>query len=370
MFQLHPQTSQEWDKLLLKFPDAHILQTWEWAEAKKQNGWNPLFFAWNNSENDLDALALILRRQISFFGMNFSILYCPKGPVFDYTNLSIAEQIFDDLENYCRKSNAIFLKSDPDILLGLGIPGDEDEVPNPTGKSFVEMLEKRDWKFSQDQIQFRNTVLIDISQNEEALMAAMKQKTRYNIRLADRKGVKIRQGGTNDLPLLYQMYAETAVRDSFVIRHEDYYLTTWQNFLDADMAKILVAEVDEQPVAALILFHFNDIARYMFGMSTELYREMMPNHLLQWEAIRLSKQLSCHTYDLWGAPDVFDDSDSMWGVFRFKQGFNGLTVRHIGAWDFSPRPILYKIYTQILPKLLNILRRRGIAENRRSIQND
>jgi lipid II:glycine glycyltransferase (peptidoglycan interpeptide bridge formation enzyme) len=77
----------------------------------------------------------------------------------------------------------------------------------------------------------------------------------------------------------------------------------------------------------------------MFGMSTENYRELMPNYLLQWEAMRLAKQLGCHTYDMWGAPEVFDESDSMWGVFRFKQGFNGVTTRTLGAWDYTTDPV-------------------------------
>jgi len=129
----------------------------------------------------------------------------------------------------------------------------------------------------------------------------------------------VRQGKVAELPVLYKMYAETAVRDGFVIRHEEYYLNTWRRFIEADMAKILIAEVENQPVAALILFHFNGTARYMFGMSTENDRELMPNYLLQWEAMRLAKRLGCHTYDMWGAPEVFDESDSLWGVFRSKK---------------------------------------------------
>ena len=140
--------------------------------------------------------------------------------------------------------------------------------------------------------------------------------------------------------------------------------------MEADMAKILIAEVENEPIAALILFHFNGMARYMDGMSTERYRELMPNYLLQWEAMRLSKELGCHTYDMWGAPDVFDESDSMWGVFRFKQGFNGATTRYLGAWDFTTRPLLYFAYTRLLPRILNIMRRRGKADNRKQLGMD
>jgi lipid II:glycine glycyltransferase (peptidoglycan interpeptide bridge formation enzyme) len=372
MIQLFPNSDSEWNQALLRFPDAHILQTWQWAEAKKQNGWLPLFFRWEKGRGDPLALAMILRRQLSLMGMKFSVLYCPKGPVFNYDQADSDEiaQVLNDLQRFARDSRAIFLKIDPDILLGTGIPGSENEIPNPQGLAFQKDLERRGWQFSPDQIQFRNTVLLDLSQDEAQLLAAMKQKTRYNIRLAAKKGVAIREGSPDDLPMLYKMYAQTAVRDNFVIRHEEYYQKTWRGFLQADMAKILIAEVGGEPVSALILFHFNGVSRYMFGMSTDRCRELMPNHLLQWEAVRLSKALGCRTYDLWGAPDVFDASDSMWGVYRFKQGFNGVTARHLGAWDFSSRNFLYHSYTRVLPKLLDVMRSRGKAATQKQVQND
>ena len=370
MYQLASDEIQDWSQYLTEFPNAHILQTLQWAEAKKQNGWSPMFFWSRTRMHNLDALAMVLRRQISFLGMKFTVLYAPKGPSLDWGNQEAVMQTLDFLQALCRKQKAVFLKIDPDVLLGIGVPGDEEEQPNPSGLVLQQELKKRGWHFSQDQIQYRNTVLVDLCQSEEELLAAIKQKTRYNIRLAAKKGVTIRQGHIGELFALYKMYAQTAVRDGFVIRHEEYYLNTWRTFLDADMAKILVAEVEAEPVAALILFHFNGTCRYMYGMSTDQYRELMPNHLLQWEAIRLSKQLGCHTYDMWGAPDVFDESDSMWGVYRFKQGFNGTTARHLGAWDYSPRPLLYKAYTQTLPKLLDIMRKRGKSENQKQVQYD
>lgn len=370
MFQLATDQIKDWNGYLAEFPNAHILQTLQWAEAKKQNDWSPMFFWSGSSRHNLDALVMVLRRQIDFMGMKFTVLYAPKGPTLDWSNNQVLTQTLDFLQALCRKQKAIFLKIDPDVLLGTGIPNTDEEQTNENGLDLQKELKRRGWKFSQDQIQYRNTVLIDLHQSEDELLAAMKQKTRYNIRLAARKGVTVRQGKIDELPALYNMYVQTAVRDDFVIRHEEYYLNTWRAFLEADMAKILVAEVEENPVAALILFQFNGTSRYMYGMSTEQSRELMPNHLLQWEAMRLSKQLGCHTYDMWGAPDVFDESDPMWGVYRFKQGFNGITARHLGAWDYSPHPSLYKAYTQTLPKVLDIMRKQGKSDNRKQVQND
>ena len=367
MIRLEEDQIPQWNQLLLQFPDAHILQTSQWAEAKKQNGWSPMYFQEGSDPQDPEGLALILRRQVSFAGLKFRVLYVPKGPVLHWDDPSSVSRVLDALQDICRQEKAIFIKIDPDVLVGTGIPGTEDEVPAPQGLALQDELKRRGWQYSQDQIQFRNSVLLDLRKSEDDLLAAMKQKTRYNIRLAARKGVQVRQGKIAELPVLYKMYAETAVRDGFVIRHEDYYLNTWRRFIEADMAKILIGEIENQPIAALILFHFNGTARYMFGMSTENARELMPNYLLQWEAMRLAKHLGCHTYDMWGAPEIFDESDSMWGVFRFKQGFNGRITRTLGAWDYTTRPALYRRYTETLPKLLNLLRQRGLKANKRSL---
>ena len=144
----------------------------------------------------------------------------------------------------------------------------------------------------------------------------------------------------------------------------------WSEFMQAGMAKALIAEVEDQPVGGLVLFYFAGVSRYMFGMSTEKARERMPNYLLQWEAMRLSKALGCHTYDMWGAPDVFTESDPLWGVYRFKEGFNGQVVRHLGAWDYTSRPGLYRLYTRTLPKILDVMRTRGKAATQRRLSND
>ena len=170
--------------------------------------------------------------------------------------------------------------------------------------------------------------------------------------------------------MLYKMYAATGVRDGFVVRHEAYYTELWGQFMQVGMAHGLIAQFESKPIAAVMIFHFAGVARYMFGMSLEANRELMPNYLLQWEAIKLAKGLGCHSYDFWGAPDNFNEQDSLWGVYRFKEGFNGTTVRHLGAWDFVSKPWVYKAYTELLPKLLDLTRRLGKAQNRKKVYSD
>jgi peptidoglycan pentaglycine glycine transferase (the first glycine) len=198
-----------------------------------------------------------------------------------------------------------------------------------------------------------------LNATEDELLERMKPKTRYNIRLAQRKGVRIRTGYPSDYPLLYQMYAETSIRDGFAIREPAYYYTVWETFSQAGMAEPLIAEVDGEPVAGLFLFYFAGKAWYLYGMSRELHRDRMPNYLLQWKSMLSAREKGCNLYDLWGAPNVFTDNDPLWGVYRFKAGLGGKVIRTIGAWDYPIRPLLYRLYTQSLPRILQIMRRLG-----------
>ena len=116
--------------------------------------------------------------------------------------------------------------------LGRGIPGSTEAIENEPGLGTVDELTQRGWRFSSDQIQFRNTVMVDLSPSEDEILARMKQKTRYNIRLASKKGVTVRQGTIEDLPMLYRMYAETSIRDGFVIRDQEYYSRVWSEFMN------------------------------------------------------------------------------------------------------------------------------------------
>jgi lipid II:glycine glycyltransferase (peptidoglycan interpeptide bridge formation enzyme) len=275
----------------------------------------------------------------------------------------------NDLQSFAKKQGAIFLKIDPDVALGTGIPDGENEASDPSGQAVRSELMRRGWRESADQIQFRNTVLLDLTPSEEELLARMKQKTRYNIRLAQKKGVVVRTGTLNDLPMLYKMYAETSVRDGFVIRDEGYYQTVWSLFLNSSepSGEPLIAEVGDEAVAAIFVFYFASRAYYVYGMSRNAHREKMPNYLLQWEAIKRAKVRGCTLYDLWGAPEVFDESDSLWGVYRFKEGLGGKVVRTLGAWDFTPNPLWYKLYSDVMPRVLDVMRARGRAKTRQAL---
>ena len=390
-----------WDAALLTLPNPHILQSWAWGEMKAQTGWVATRWVWTTAEHPeqsggadsatqskdaerslhgrilrlrpahttglrsgcygssgqdtrlpgispLAAASLLVRRVQSRIPV--AVAYVPKGPLLDWSDAGLVEAVLGGLETQARAAGAIFVKIDPDVRADAEL-----------GQAVVATLARRGWRRSAENIQYRNTVISDLTPSEDDLLAAMKPKWRYNIRLAERRGVVVRPGAAADLPAFYAMYAETGGRDGFLVRPFDYYRAIWARFLADGLGCLLLAEVAGAPVAGLILFRFGPTAYYFYGASTAQSRETMPNHLLQWTAMRWAKSAGCTRYDWWGAPDVLEESDPMWGVFRFKQGFGGEFTPWIGAWDYPVSRAGYWAYTVAMPKLLDAMRGRHRA---------
>ncbi|MCB9456697.1 MAG: peptidoglycan bridge formation glycyltransferase FemA/FemB family protein [Anaerolineaceae bacterium] len=355
MLTTHTITDKDtWNTTLRALPAAHVLQTWEWGAFKQATtGWNPLRIAYQDGER-IVAMASVGIRRVG----PLKVMYVSKGPALDYTDSGLTDGVLNHLQTLARRERAVWLKLDPDVIAGRGVPG-EDGEDDAGGQAVIAALQQRGWCFSADQVQFRNTVTLDLTQDEDALLAAMSQNTRRKVRTAEKKGVTVRAGTVADLPILYDLYRVTGERDHFLIRPAAYYEQAWRAFMEAGLAQPLIAEFEGKPIAHVILFHFGRKCWYFYGASSNEERERMPNYLLQWEAMRWAQAQGYATYDMWGAPDVFDESDTMWGVFQFKRGFRGTVTRHIGAWDYVPFPSLYWGYTQVWPRLLAALRRRG-----------
>ena len=344
----------EWNAALRTLPYAHVLQTWEWGEFKRvTTGWQPKRIAFKR-DGVIVALASVGVRSIG----PLRVMYVPKGPALAYEDTALCAAVLDELQALARRQFAVWLKIDPDVIAATGIPGEADDTPYLPGQAVMRTLKQRGWRFSADQVQFRNTITLDLRQSEDDLLAAMSQNTRRKVRTAEKKGVTIRAATLADLPVLYDLYRATGERDAFLTRPFDYYQQAWQAFMEAGLAHALIAEADGQPIAHVILFHFGSKCWYFYGASANEERQRMPNYLLQWEALKWAKAQGYSTYDMWGAPDHFTEADPLWGVYEFKRGFRGTVTRYIGAWDYAPYPLLYRAYTEVWPRVLSWLKSR------------
>lgn len=308
---------------MVAHPQAHLLQTASWGAFKSAFGWKLTYLSSDN------AGAQILLRPLP---LGFNLAYIPKGPVGQWL-----PDMIPSLDELCRRQRCILLKVEPDA---------------PWEAGLADRLTAAGFEPSLHSVQPSGTIQIDITPNEDQILAAMKQKTRYNIRLAGRKDVRVRTW--KDVAAFSRMIFETGERDGFGAHSQAYFQAVYDLFHPQGACELLVAEFDNQPLAALMVFARGDRAWYLYGASTEAHRQRMPTYLLQWEAIRWARSRGCRIYDLWGIPDSDEEtlesqftqrSDGLWGVYRFKRGFGGRVIRSIGAWDRVYNHWLYRLYT-------------------------
>ena len=342
-----------WERVVEALPAAHLLQSAAWGEFKSTYGWTPERWAWDDPGGRAVAAAQVLRRWWPARGRWVSILYCPRGPALNWGDEALARGVLQDLAGLAAARRTVLVKIEPDVAAS-------DQVE--------QLLHETGWSRSPQPVQFGSTMVLELQRNKEELLAAMKPKTRYNIRLAEKHGVVVRTGTSGkDLDQLYTLYAETAVRDGFVIRPRDYYMRAWGEFIAAGLAQPLLAEVDGRVVAGIIVLRFGRRAWYLYGMSGSSHREAMPNHALQWAGIRWARDVGCEAYDFWGAPETADPADPLRGLYRFKEGFGAQHVRLVGSWDHSRRPLLHWMYSFGLPRILSWTRRRQEDRTRRMV---
>ncbi len=314
--------ADEWQAYLQSHPQAHLLQTEAWGELKSDHGWS--------YERILagPAGALILYRRLP---LGLTLAYIPKGPVDAWL-----PSLIPVLDEACRAHGAFVLKIEPD---------DTDTQFDP------HLMAAHGFRTSSHTVQPRRTLVVDLSAEEDHILDQMHPKTRYNIRLAGRKGVTVRPWA--DLDAFGQMMNRTGERNQFGVHLAAYYERAYALFQPQGQCEVLVAEYDGQPLAAVMVFARGRRAWYFYGASLDLERQRMPTYLLQWEAMRWAKAKGCSEYDLWGVPDEDQDTleahfthrtDGLWGVYRFKRGFGGRLERTPGAWDRVYKPLAYLIY--------------------------
>ena len=200
---------EEWNTELAKLPYANILQTWEWGEFKYETtGWKAHRWAFLQN-GEIVAMCSMGERKIGLL----SVMYAPKGPAMDYADTALVDKVLAMLKMKAKEHNAIWLKIDPDVAYATGVPNEEDDKVEAIGAALLSKLEKTGWSLSDEQIQFRNTVTIDLKQSEDELLAGMSQNTRRKVRTAEKKDVTIRAAGLDDLDLLYDLYSSTGERN-------------------------------------------------------------------------------------------------------------------------------------------------------------
>jgi lipid II:glycine glycyltransferase (peptidoglycan interpeptide bridge formation enzyme) len=346
------QDKNTWNDFVANAVSSPVLQSYEWGELKAKFGWQPIRLALEDNGKVVAAIS-ILKREIPY--IHHSLFYAPRGPVVNLFDRELTEALLAAVEEEAEKQHAISLKIDPEL----------PDIPAKQSENFA-LLHKLGFVKSIKQVQPRATILLDLTPDLDSLLKSFETKTRYNIRLAEKKGVVVRQDDSMaGIHAFYSIYQETSVRDKFMIHPLKYYKAIREEMFANGLGSNFIAYYNDKPIASVIVFNFGSRLWYMYGASSNEYRNVMPNHLLHWEVIKWAKNKGLKTYDLWGIPANPREGHPLHGVYRFKQGFNGNAVKFIGAYDFPYSPLFYHAFEwgAMWWKNLNSLMRKGKIED-------
>lgn len=346
----------------LRTNTGNFLQTPFWAEFKSAHGWKNLRFA---VDFDFDGKRMsdecsVLVRTFGKKPVRFSIAYIPLFPKIDCTNASVSPSELSELLRSLAQALKIHLPSDT-----ICVRFDADAAFDSPEKrdDFVKKMQVASKKRTMSPVKTRvdiqppDSTVIELAQNDAAILAAMKNKWRYNIRLAERKGVTVRRTISADADFdscmdnFYSLYKTTAERDGIAIHSKEYYADLLKQSGNAaakgsaaPLVSLYTAEHEGESLAAIITLFSKSEAVYLYGCSGNAKRNLMPAYMLQWTAIRDARSHGSAFYDMYGMPPTDDPAHPMHGLYLFKTGFGGKNIHRIGTFDV-PISGLYALYT-------------------------
>jgi lipid II:glycine glycyltransferase (peptidoglycan interpeptide bridge formation enzyme) len=310
-------------------PKKHIVQTPQWAQFKSQYGTKAV---------QVDEIFYTLHK-IPF--TNFCYGYCPKV---NPQNIN-----WEKLTQSAKENNCFVINFDtPNVMLNT--PQEQQARQIFANQKNVQKSPKHTFT--------KYNIFLDLTETEDTLFANMHSKHRYNVKYAQRNGVTVRQATTPaDYEIFYNLMNSTAGRQKFLIHPKAYYQKIWELLHPQDMAHILIAEYQNTPLAAWMLFTHEGVLYYPYGASSEQHKNLFASNLIGWETIRFGKQKGCEVFDMWGAcKDPNDSTDPEWGFTNFKLKFGGQHVEYIDSYDLVLNKPVYYIFDFVYPKVIKLLK--------------
>lgn len=314
------------DAFLQNHSKSHFMQSFEWTRVK--SNWKNEFVVAYDDKNKIIGAMLVLIRKMPIF--NYTLMYSPRGPVCDIYNKEIINGLINKVKELAKQYNAYTLKMDTDVLA-------IDEKFLEIAKKCGFTLPKKSKNFEGIQPRFVFRINNINGKTEEEMLASFEQKTRYNIRLASKKGVTVKIAGRDELKDFHKIMLETGVRDNFVIRSLEYFEKMYDE-MGPEHLRLYMAYLDEKPIAGTIAILYGDKCWYLYGASSNAHRNVMPNYLLQWEMIKWALSSNCNVYDFRGVSGDLSENNPLYGLYRFKKGFNGDFTEFVGELDLVFKP--------------------------------
>lgn len=332
---------------------SHIMQSWAWGQFRKSLGTK--LKRYGLYENNQLKIAF----QLTFHKIpltNYFVGYLPKGPFPDQNLAKALTQI--GKENSCA-----FIKIEPDVIASEAKQSKMEIASSPAKpdpRNDNSLISKY-FKPSPKPLFTKFNFVLDLDKSEEELLKNMASKTRYNIKVAQKHGVRVEEKQDNEAFESYlKLYFETTKRQGYHGHNENYHKKAWETLKKAKLARILIAYYQNEPLTTWMLFNFKDTLYYPYGGSSKTHPEVMANNLVAWQALKLGKKLGLKKFDMWGAlgPDA-NSSDPWYGFHKFKQGYGGNLVEYLGTYDLVfnlPIYILFNLVDKMMPLKLLLLK--------------
>lgn len=326
---LRPEQYEEYEQFCQTHPRGGFTQSSRWFSVK--NNWKGEIVVVRDQSGKIQAGCAVLIQKLPVIGA--SLLYAPRGPVCDLTDRPLLEQLKKGLDQLARQYRAYQLKWDPEVLAS------DTQVAQT-------MREMGFWLFAGPEgfetIQARfNYHLFLQGRSEDELFQNLTQKTRYNVRVARKHGVEIKVVGQEYLDEFVRIMQTTGERDGFQVRPKSYFARMLQAL--GEHARLYLGFYQGNVVCGAIATNYAGKTCYVYGASDNLYRNVMPNYLMQWEMIRWAVETGCTLYDFQGVSGNLDENSHMYGLYRFKKGFNGQLDEYAGEWNYTYRPWVEKL---------------------------
>jgi peptidoglycan pentaglycine glycine transferase (the first glycine) len=383
---------------------GQILQSEEWGMFKSKGAWNYELIGLKD-QGKLVGACMLLKRKLPL--LNRYMFYAPRGFVLDYTNGKVVEEFTKHISEYARAHQGIMVKIDPCVMYrehdaeGHLVEGGFNHA------DIIHMLcdlgyQHKGITLDFDGIQPRFVYRLPLDRSLDALMKKFHHKTRYNIRLAEKKGVEIYEGSRDELKLFEKIMRVTGERDGFIPRSLEYFQSMYDVLYPTGKLKFYLAKYnvkkaldivgkqleqeeskekkDEKRIAKLrkeeqelndlcqehpnglvvsgtIMLVNGKTAWYLYGASDNAFRNIMPNYLIQWQMIQDAYEMGCTMYDFRGISGDLSPDNPLHGLYRFKKGFTGEFVEYIGEFDLIIRPLSYKLFEHGLPFIKKVIRK-------------
>lgn len=309
--------AKEYDEYIKNSPRAHMMQTSMWGQVKKEWDWTG--FISRNVSGEIKGVCGVLIRKIPY--SPFKMMYAPRGPVCDLADKETVTELITAVADYGKKNGAYTFKIDTDTLA--------------TNVEYIELLKSFGFKFKEhgtgfDTVQARCIFRLPLEgKNEEEVMNGFHSKTRYNTRLAERKGIRMEIKGKEACEDFHSLMMLTGARDGFAIRSTEYF----ERIMDAfgEDARIYFAYYEDELLAGTLDVHTGDKVWYVYGASSNSHRNLMPTYLVQWSCIKWAMELGCNWYDFRGGYP--DENNPLHGIYKFKKGFVEDYMEFMGEAD-------------------------------------